>query len=87
MAQSSFKERRSESTLPIISPIGVFHHPLITLTRTARNLSIKPEATYKSIRAADYSLTILTNLSTLNLQATTPLTSRFSKMLESIPSR
>ncbi len=87
MAQSSFKERRSGTLLPMISRVESFHHPLVTLSRTARNLSIKPEATYKSVRAADFSLTVLSNISRLRLDASTPLTSRFAKILESIPSR
>lgn len=83
MAQE-FKKRTYESQLPTFSLIRGYHHPLVTLTRTAKHFRIKPEATYRSVNTADFAFSVATNLSKLRLDASAPIPSRFAKMLEAI---
>ena len=83
MAQE-FKKKPVVSNLPAISLVSGFHHPLVSLTRTARHLSLSPDATYRSVQTADFALSVVTNVSKLRLDATAPISSRFARMLEAI---
>jgi len=80
-----FKEKEKEhiSLLPQIELVEKLYHPIVSLSRSAKNLLIQPEATYQSTMEADHAVNVSKNVSDLKLEVA-PLPSRFSKMLESI---
>jgi hypothetical protein len=75
------QEGPKRALLPAIT--RTVHNSIVSLGRTARNMRISSEGTYRRPHRADVALRIAANVDTLGLQAN-PLPRRFEKLLETI---
>ena len=84
----TLKEREAEKP-PIEVPIRralprimrEMHSPVATLSRSAAHMRLNTESTYGSPTQADFACMVLRNLSTIAPEGSTPLPTKFLRML------
>ena len=80
-----FREKEQRIVLPRIRQVDI-HNPIDSIGRMAEHSRIT-ESGYRNIQTADLHSRIMQNFSGLRLESSEPVSSRFAKMLRSIPSR